>query len=552
MKATLRNGLLLVGTLGIFGCGGGADIDAGGGLGATPGGEQDVALLRESVARGVVPLAAAMTVPGFLAEHDLPLEAPVCTQVLCITAGVGVTRAADTNKNEVFVQLGFSSGLEAATFERDPLNLMAVVDRSGSMHGEKMEAAKTALHKLVDQLGPEDRFGIIIFDDRFDLLVEPAAVTSKAALHAKVSTITDRGATDIESALRRGFELVRAGTSATRRDRVILMTDAQPNTGRTGTMEFQNLVNQYAAEGVGLTALGVGIDFGQELALAITHARGGNYFFLRDRAKIETVFDRDFDFLVTPLAYDLHMVLRAAVGYRIKEVYGLPASPEGRTVVLDAATLFLSRNRGAILLRMEPSGDWGDGRVLAETELSYETAEASMGGERVTQQLSSGYGGETALGGDTVWFSQRGVERTVALVNAAVAVRRGLELYHQGQRSQGAAEVDKARSALLAAAGADALNADLRTDATMCERLAGLMRGTTVGPQPSSSPQPSTSPRPSTSPQPGAQPDEDEPYRLYGCSAAAGAGDGGRAGAGAALLLAAIILARALSRRSAR
>ena len=216
-------------------------------------------------------------------------------------------------------------------------------------------------------------------------------------------------------------------------------------------------------------------------------------------------------------------------------------------MVLDAATLFLSRNRGAILLRMEPSGDWGDGRVLAETELSYETAEASMGGERITQQLSSGYGGEVALGADTVWFSQRGVERTVALVNAAVAVRRGLELYHQGQRTQGAAEVDKARSVLLTAAGADALNADLRTDATMCERLAGLMRGTTVGPQPSTSPSPS--PRPSTSPQPSAQPDDDEPYRLYGCSTTPGSN---RPAAGAALLLLGLILARLLTPRRTR
>jgi Ca-activated chloride channel family protein len=67
------------------------------------------------------------------------------------------------------------------------------------------------------------------------------------------------------------------------------------------------------------------------------------------------VFELDFDYLVTPLAYDMQLVFRPAFGFRIVDVYGVPTWTPGEDLVdLEVATLFLSRNHGAILVRLEP------------------------------------------------------------------------------------------------------------------------------------------------------------------------------------------------------
>lgn len=427
----------------LLGCGAGD-------LGVVPGGAQDVALFRQTVEAGGVPTSSAMNVPGFLAEHDLPLDSPACTKTLCLTAAAGVARAADTGKSEVFLQLGLDTNLDAATFQRPPADLAVVIDRSGSMSGAKIAAARTGLHKLVDQLHDTDQLALLEFDDQIDVLQtpQPATAAVRAAAHRQIDTITARGMTDIEGALQRAYGLISGGRRPGAMQRVIFMTDGLPTAGKTSPADIKAVIDRYAAQDVGLTFLGLGIDFGQDLALHITRSRGGNYQFLSDATRIATLFDRDFDLLITPLAYDVHLIVRAGAGYRIAQVYGLPAATEGTSTALDIPTLFLSRNRGALLLRLAPTGAWGDGSLLSSTTLSYRARLADGVGPVEEQKADSGYTGTEVLGDQTVWFSQRGVSRTVALVNTALLVNQGLTEYAQGRRASAITYVQRAEDEL--------------------------------------------------------------------------------------------------------
>ena len=79
--------------------------------------------------------------------------------------------------------------------EAAPLNLCFVLDRSGSMAGEKIENLRKAVQLVIDQLDPTDIVSIVIFDDQADVLVPATPATDKNALKAKVNSITDRGGT---------------------------------------------------------------------------------------------------------------------------------------------------------------------------------------------------------------------------------------------------------------------------------------------------------------------------------------------------------------------
>jgi Ca-activated chloride channel family protein len=325
---------------------------AGGGLGATPGGAQDFGYIREVLALGYVPLPFHFPLEGLFAEHDLPIDdAEPCDQLLCVRTASGVAPLFGSEELRTFVQFGYSSGLDPETFQRRPLNLAVVVDVSGSMRDwtgqelSKMEAVKDALRLMVDQLSEDDRLAIVLFNHDAWVLAESAPVADPGAVLALIDTIQAGGSTNIEAGLALGFGIaVDHSQPELRADRVMLFTDALPNTGLTGEGSFLQLATTHADMGIGLTTFGVGFNFGQELVVALSRIRDGAYFFLDSSQRTQEIFELDFDYLVTPLAYDLSLRLAPRFGFGLVSDGALTS---------DVATVFLSRRRGATVFVLE-------------------------------------------------------------------------------------------------------------------------------------------------------------------------------------------------------
>lgn len=394
--------------------------------GVTTGGAQDIGFARNQLAAGRLPSPESFVVEGLLKEHDIDVPALPCAQAFCLDTAVGVAHALDTQREEAFLVLGFSSGIDLATFRRRPLNLAVVVDRSGSMSGGKIAAARTALHKLLHQLGPQDRLSLVLFDDRVDVVLPATDLThGTESLHALVDEIVERGSTDIESGLLEGYRQIATGRGEGRDDRVLLLTDAQPNTGRTDKGSFIELARAHADQGIGLTVFGVGLDFGQDLTLAISKTPGASFFYLETDDRLATVFDRDFDLLVTPVAWDVDLHVEPAPGYRIVAAYGVPDrvddAPRG-AVDIHIPTLFLSRNRGAIVLRMAPEGATLD-PVVGTASLAYRERRSEARHEsRETVRLAA-----------PAMDVPDGVRTAVALCNTALGLKHASRLAREGQ-----------------------------------------------------------------------------------------------------------------------
>jgi len=400
-------------------------------LGVTTGGAQDVGFARNLVAAGHVPEPSAFVIEGLLSEHDIALAHAPCTRLLCFDAAVGVAPAFDTGRDTAFMVVGFSSNLAPEELRRPALNLAVVLDHSGSMAGGKMAAAKEAVHRIIEQLGPDDRLTLIIFDDDVDVLARGLRVTESARdrLHRLVSRVSDDGSTDLEAALAAGFDALEDVRGEGRSDRVLLITDAQPTAGRQGKSAFVSLAEARAAEGYGLTVVGVGLDFGQELSLAISRMPGGNYIYLENEKKLAERLGDEFDKVVTPLAWDLEMRVEPLPGYRIVQAFGVPSwvADEGDgAVVIHLPTLFPSKNRGAIVLALEPreaAGRFGAGPVATE-RLSYRERRE---GEALAWE------GEAVVG--AVQEDDPGVARAVALVNTGLGLQAAAGLAHAGRHA---------------------------------------------------------------------------------------------------------------------
>jgi Ca-activated chloride channel homolog len=343
---------------------------ASGRAGVSVGGAQDIGYARKVVSQGGVPQPQTFAAEGLFSEHDFALNSKGCKKLFCLTPDAAEVKLLPENDSWVLVQLGLDSGIDLSSFKRQPQNLVVVLDRSGSMSGDRIAAARKALSELVENLDEKDRLGVVLFDDKVDILFDSTKMTegAKTEIKSLIASIEARGSTDIDSGLKRGYEMAakyagKPGVS----DRVMLFTDAMPNVGATEKDHFEGLAKKFGEKNIGTTFFGVGIDFGYSLAALMSSVKGANFVFLESPEKLEKVFHEDFDFLVTPIAYDFNLTIEAGKGYDLDQTYGIPKTKESQDKAnAKVATLFLSKEKGTIAVRIKQ--ELG---AKAQTEVAY-------------------------------------------------------------------------------------------------------------------------------------------------------------------------------------
>ncbi|MBN1807792.1 MAG: VWA domain-containing protein [Planctomycetes bacterium] len=398
------------------------------GLGITAGGMQDIGQARKLIAEGGVPAPAMFTAEGLLSEHDIPLDGLMSGDAeLYASASLAWTRRYGHDGPEAVVQIGFGVDMQRLDFHRPPLNLAVVVDVSGSMQGGKIEATRKALSTLIARLGENDRLAIVLFNNTAWVPMKSQVMTDAAKNVAAETAkgIQAGGGTSIESGLKFGYEEVAQYLGETEKSpRVLLMTDACPNVGATTAEGFMPMIEGAAAKGIGLGAFGVGIDFGQDLAYKIFQVRGANYFYLENDEKIAKVFDEEFDFMVTPAAYDVRIMLLPAAGAEVTDVLGVPDyTRDAEGVELKIPSLFFSKRQGGgatmVALKLADVDPVGEKQV-AFVDLTFQPV-GSPG--KVHQQLEVFLPAGMDPEGKTPYYSQPGAKKALLLTDATLALK---------------------------------------------------------------------------------------------------------------------------------
>lgn len=403
------------------------ELSGGTNAGITPGGSQDIGYVREIIAAGMVPDPAAITYEGLFSEHDFDLDTRDCDQHVCVDYSLARYATPQNDEYQYLAQLLLTSSIDLETFVHQPTDFIVVFDRSGSMTGEKFAETCNTLEQLVNFLNDDDGLGLISFNSEYSEDWELSFLEgNRAAIIDTINSLDAGGSTDIESALEAGYvRLAESDMGSNRQRRVLLFTDALPNTGNTDESDFLILSENYARQDIGLTAFGVGLDFGFELATAISELRGGNYVFLRDADAIGSLVNEQFEFLITPVAYDFELSVLPDDNVQLENIYGLPGSPAGE-FSFQAATLFLSSNKGSIGLAFT-AGQTTTAR-LSHLSLSYEAADGSgqymENLEIATDELISGE--------NSIDYDQPGVQKLVFLVEMVTGMKTAIALYQDG------------------------------------------------------------------------------------------------------------------------
>ena len=164
---------------------------------------------------------------------------------------------------------------------RLPLNLSLVIDRSGSMAGEKIAFARQAAHKIIEGLLPQDRISIVIYDTDVEMLQPSVLAIDKTALRQKIDGITDRGSTNLWDGTEKGYEQVKnSSTRADHINRVLLISDGLANIGLTDETSIRRLVQEYKdRDGITLSSFGVGLDYNEIFMTGMAETSRGQLLF---------------------------------------------------------------------------------------------------------------------------------------------------------------------------------------------------------------------------------------------------------------------------------
>jgi Ca-activated chloride channel family protein len=236
---------------------------------------------------------------------------------------------------------------EASRAPRRPTDVVIVLDRSGSMTGEKMEHAAAAVRELVGQLGAEDRFALVTYSDEATIAIPLARAGDRArrAWASAVGEIRPDGSTNMSSGLDLGLDLIEGARAAGRVPRVILISDGLANVGDPSPDGLTRRARRAAQGEYMLSTVGVGADFNEHLMTALADAGTGNYYYVRDTRGLGDVFAREFDAARTTVASGLAVRIDPAPGVRVIDAAGYPLERSADGVVFRPGALFAGQER---------------------------------------------------------------------------------------------------------------------------------------------------------------------------------------------------------------
>jgi Ca-activated chloride channel homolog len=193
-----------------------------------------------------------------------------------------------------------------------PKDIVFVVDRSGSMMGEKMVQAQDALQFILGQLNDQDRFSIVGFDDRMDVLatsLQPVTPDALRKARTFVREVYARGSTNIDAALERGLEILSISEHRPGATRVVIfLTDGLPTAGITDPYEIADRARHYNARvEARIHVFGVGYDVDTHLLDRLAEQNGGSVTYVQPGENLELVLSEFWGRIATPLLTDLEM-----------------------------------------------------------------------------------------------------------------------------------------------------------------------------------------------------------------------------------------------------
>jgi Ca-activated chloride channel family protein len=250
--------------------------------------------------------------------------------------------AVPASGGEAYLLIRIAANESSNQTRRAPVDVAFVVDRSGSMSGDKLQLAKEAVDAAIRHLTDDDRAALVVFDNEIDTLhaLESATPRVKSAIRLTLNGVDARGGTFLSGGWLSGCnELSRdmpapqlLANAPIRIRRSLLLTDGQANVGITNPGELCEHASELRKRGVSTSALGIGEGFDELLLESMAEAGGGNFQYIAGASQLREFFERELGDLLEIAAAGMTISLTLPHGVRAQLLNFFPAQRIGKRI----------------------------------------------------------------------------------------------------------------------------------------------------------------------------------------------------------------------------
>ncbi len=410
-----------------------------------------------------IPTLTSLVVLGCLSPHLAGAVPPAVRCQLALDREVLPAGPAQT----AVIRVSLDAPAPPADWERAPVNLALVLDRSGSMAGDKIDKAREGVLQALRRLGGRDRFGVVIYDHEVETLVPSRSAEYTEWLEARIRGIQPRGNTALFGAVSQGAAEVRKSLDAAMVHRVVLLSDGLANVGPSAPADLARLGAALGKEGISVTTVGVGTDFNEDLMTRLAERSDGNHYFVESSRDLPRILAAELGDVLSVVARRVVVEVECPPGVRPVRIIGRDGRIRGNRVELQMNQVYGGQQKYALVEVELPASTPEQTLELALARCSYENALTRMA-EESTSRAQVRF---TARDEEVRASANRVVQEDLLQNEMAQAKDEALDLYNAGRADDAARELRQVGARLQEQAAALGLS-DLATEAESLEGAA--------------------------------------------------------------------------------
>eukprot|EP00301_Raphidiophrys_heterophryoidea_P019155 c4132_g1_i1.p1 GENE.c4132_g1_i1~~c4132_g1_i1.p1 ORF type:complete len:495 (+),score=128.16 c4132_g1_i1:123-1487(+) len=343
---------------------------------------------------------------------------------------------------------------------RAAIDLVAVLDRSGSMGGDKMKMLHRTVELLIQHMKDDDRLALVSYDDFVEtpLPLTKMDTSGKALAKQALKLVTERGCTNLSGGLFQGLELLAQRQHFKNEvSSVLLMTDGLANAGVTNRPQLVDMTQRKIAlmrNPTSVYTFGFGSDHDATLLGQIADAGRGNYYFMQTPDSIPQAFAGCIGGLMSVFAQNIEMTITATDGIIITDVITMfpkVANIPNKKYTIVIGDIFSEERKDILVdLQLPPhAGGPTDQHVLLGVELKYFDITALA-----TQHLTAVAALQRTVPEQGIGQASLRVDEQRNRVVTAQAMQQATKLGEQGHIEQARGLLERCRLNVLQSASA--------------------------------------------------------------------------------------------------
>ena len=293
-------------------------------------------------------------------------------------------------KQPAFVKIGLTGFKLESKDKRAPVNVAIVLDKSGSMQGDKIAKARDAAIAAIGRLGSDDIAAVVAYDSTVQVIVPATKLSDKQSVIDKVRQIEAGGSTALFAGVSKGADELRKFLDKNRVNRVILLSDGLANVGPQSPSELGSLGASLMKEGISVSTMGLGLDYNEDLMTKLARNSGGNHVFIEAADDLVRVFNHEFNDVLSVVAQEVTISIRLADGVRPVRALNAAAEINGQEVIVQMNQLYSEQEKYLMLEVEVPATAAGKSREVAEVRVSYANLQTKTT-DRLTSAVSANF-----------------------------------------------------------------------------------------------------------------------------------------------------------------